>query len=108
MMHKIFWKNLVHNMKKVLITCLAKEDIIEIKNYMNNPNAYGNFINSLSKVFEMLRDFPNVGIKKQGIKNSSVLIYTINKKYNIAYRINNENIEILRVLNKYQKLFAVL
>lgn len=56
----------------------------------------------------MLAAFPKAGIKKIGIKNKSVFIYTTRKSYLIIYRIKNKEIEILRVLTKYQDLFAVL
>ncbi len=97
-------------MKNVLITNIAKADIIGIKEYIadNNISASNNFIFTLKSVFEMLCEFQNAGVKKDGIKNSEVLIYTVEKKYNIVYRIKDENIEILRVLNKYQNIFAVL
>ena len=56
----------------------------------------------------MLSEYPNAGVKKAGIKNPNVQVYTIKKKYNIVYKQKNNNIEILRVLNKYQNLFAIL
>lgn len=95
-------------MKKVFISGPAKEDIIHIKDFMNNRIAFKNFIHSLSKVFDMISEYPDIGVKKQGIIDSSILIYTIKRKYNIVYRIKDENIEILRILSKYQNLFAIL
>ncbi len=97
-------------MNKVLITNIAKSDILNIKEYISaqNPIASNDFISILTEVFEMLSKYPNAGVKKLGIKNQNVQIYTIKKKYNIIYQVKDNNIEILRVLNKYQNLFAIL
>lgn len=97
-------------MNKVLITNLAKSDILNIREYIEakNPAAAQNFINSLVHILEMLAQYPQVGVKKFGIKNPNIQIYTIKKKYNIVYQQKNNNIEILRILNKYQNLFAIL
>ena len=61
-----------------------------------------------SAMVDALRYNPNAGVKKAGIKNPNDQVYTIKKKYNIVYKQKNNNIEILRVLNKYQNLFAIL
>ena len=97
-------------MNKVSITSLAKSDILNIKEYIASSNTVGAnyFVESLISVFEMLAEFPYVGVKKAGIKNQNIQIYTIRKKYNIIYRVKDGDIEILRVLNRYQNLFAVL
>ena len=75
-------------MNKVLITNIAKSDILNIKEYISaqNPIASNDFISILTEVFEMLSKYPNAGVKKLGIKNQNVQIYTIKKKYNIIYQ----------------------
>lgn len=97
-------------MYKVLITSVAKSDILKIKEYIEtgNINASTNFLNTLFSILEMLAEYPNIGVEKSGIKNKDIKIFTMKKKYNIVYRLNGETIEILRVLNKYQNLFAIL
>ncbi len=97
-------------MKKVLLTDKAKSDIIGIKTFIEKDNikASKSFIKNLKKHFDMLAQYPDVGVKKQGITNNSVLIYIIKKRYSIVYRINGDIIEVLRVLSKYQNIFAVL
>ena len=69
-------------MNKVLITDLAKSDILSIKEYIfdKNPTAAQNFISTLKNTFNMISKYPNVGVKKSGIKNPDVQIYTIQKK----------------------------
>lgn len=75
---------------KVSITGKAQKDIVTIADYISkdNPKAALDVTDNLRKIFKMLAAFPKAGIKKIGIKH--------------------KEIEILRVLTKYQDLFAVL
>lgn len=59
-------------MNKVLITNIAKSDILNIKEYISAQNtiASNDFISILTEVFEMLSKYPNAGVKKLGIKKS--------------------------------------
>ena len=97
-------------MKKVLITDIAQSDILNIKEniFENNNILVKNFTDLLVKIFLMISEYPNIGVKKRGISDSNILTYTVRKKYNIIYRVKNENVEILRILTRYQNLFAVL
>lgn len=94
----------------VLITEPAQMDILEIIDYVANDNckAAVGILNIFEQTFKMLAEFPAVGIRKKGIKDETVLVYTIRRHYSIVYRIKNNNLEILRVLTRYQDLFAVL
>jgi len=94
----------------VLITPQAKNDIIEIITYISNDNAKAALkINDTFKnIFEMLGDFPLTGTAKYSIQNQSVRIYSVKKQYSIVYRIKENQIEILRVLTRYQDIFAIL
>ncbi len=56
----------------------------------------------------MLALFPESGVRKNSIKDKSVLIYITQKRYAIVYRIKNNNLQILRILTRYQDLFAIL
>ena len=100
----------MNSMKKFLITDIAQSDILNIKEYIfeNNSILVKDFMDLLAKIFLMLSEYPNIGVKKRGISAPDILIYTVRKKYNIIYRIKNENVEVLRVLTRYQNLFAVL
>jgi len=95
---------------KVFITPSAKNDIIDIANFIaaDNPAAGVKISSIFRNAFEMLSEFPNVGISKKEIKDKTVKIYITNKRFLIAYRIKENHIEILRVLTKYQDVFAIL
>ncbi len=98
------------NRLSVLIAEPAQKDILEIVNFVakDNPRAAIGIINIFESTFKMLAEFPASGVKKDGIKDKSVLIYTTKKRYSIAYRVKNNTLEILRILTTYQDLFAVL
>ena len=93
----------------VLITSSAKADIVNIINYIanDNPDAALKVNNAFRKTFEMLRDFPSSGTIKSVIKDKSVRVYTIRKQFSIIYRVKLQNLEVLRVLTKYQDIFAI-
>lgn len=100
----------MNNRLPVLITDTAKEDILEIVNFIakENPKAAVGVLNIYEATFKMLAEFPAAGVHKAGIEDSSVLIYTTKKRYSIVYRVKNNTVEILRVLTRYQDLFAIL
>ena len=100
----------MNNRLSVLITEPAKNDISEIINFIakDNTKAAIGILNIYEATFKMLAEFPEAGVRKTGIKDKSVLIFTIKKRYSIAYRVKDDTIEILRVLTRYQDLFAIL
>lgn len=98
------------NKHLIYITPSAKNDIINIADFIaaDNPAAGAKISSIFRNAFEMLLEFPNAGIAKKEIKDKTVKIYITNKRFLIAYRINDNHIEILRVLTKYQDVFAIL
>ena len=94
----------------ILITEKAKEDIVKISDYIakDNPKVAIDTLILFEKTFKMLALFPNAGVNKAILKDKSVLIYNVKKLYSIAYRINKNNIEIVRILTHYQDIFAIL
>ena len=96
--------------KTVLITGIAKEDITQIAEYIakNNKSASISIVDNLYKTFELLSNFPETGSIKNDINDKTVRIYTMKKNFAIVYRISNDTIEILRVLTRYQNIFAIL
>ena len=96
--------------KTVLITVSAQNDILQISEYISkdNKSAALVIIDSFYKTFELISEFPSAGAVKNSINDKNVRIYTIKKKFNIVYRIIDNKIEILRILTKYQNIFAVL
>lgn len=81
--------------------------IIELNNIYNyiyynlvNPIAAKKFREQIPKPISNLEYFPYMGKK---ISNSN-LRYLIFKNYLIFYSVNNQNVEIQRVIHKNQKL----
>ena len=95
---------------KVLITDSAKDDINTVFDYIaiDNKTAAINIIDTFYKVFELLSDYPETGTLKNDLADKTVRIYSIKKNFVIAYRIRDNKIEILRILTRYQNIFAVL
>ena len=96
--------------KAVFITGIAKEDITKIAEYIatDNKSASVRIVDDFYKVFELLSNFPETGSIKDDIKDKTIRIYTMKKNFTIVYRILNDKIEILRILTRYQNIFAIL
>ena len=96
--------------KSILINNIAKEDIIKISDYIAKDNKIAaiDIITNFYKTFELLSNYPETGVIKNYITNKTIRIYTMKKNYTIVYRIVGNSIEILRVLTRYQNIFAVL
>ena len=95
---------------KVLITDSAKDDINTVFEHIaiDNKTAAINLIDTFYKVFELLSNYPETGTLKNDLADKTVRIYSIKKNFVIAYRIRDNKIEILRILTRYQNIFAVL
>ena len=96
--------------KSVLITGVAKEDITHIAEYIaiDNKNASVEIVDDFYKTFELLSNFPETGVTKNDIKDKTIRIYTMKKNFAIVYRFFNDKVEILRILTRYQNIFAIL
>ena len=96
--------------KTVLITGIAKADIYKITEYIAKDNKYASvkIVEDFYKVFELLSNFPETGVTKRDLKDKTIRIYTIKKNFAIVYRILNDKVEILRILTRYQNIFAIL
>ena len=57
---------------------------------------------------EKLSNFPNLGKHKDGITDKDILIFTVKQRYSIAYKILDDSIVVLRILSRYQDIFAIL
>ena len=97
------------NNYKIITTDAAQEDIRNISGYIAKDNLRAAI--AITKLFknsvEKLSNFPNLGKHKDGIKDKSILIYTIKQRYTIAYKVIDDKIIILRILSRYQDIFAM-
>ena len=98
------------NNYKIITTDAAKEDVKNISFYIAKDNIRAAI--AVTKLFkksvEKLSNFPNLGKHKDGIKDKDILIYTVKQRYSIAYKIVNDSIVVLRILSRYQDVFAIL
>ena len=98
------------NNYKIISTDAAKEDVKNISSYIAKDNIKAAI--AVTKMFkksvEKLSNFPNLGKHKDGIKDKDILIFTVKQRYYIAYKIVNNSIVVLRILSRYQDIFAIL
>lgn len=98
------------NNYKIITTDAAKEDVKNISSYIakDNIRAAIAVTKLLKKSIEKLSNFPNLGKNKNGIKDKDILIFIVKQRYSIAYKIVNGSIVVLRILSRYQDIFAIL
>ena len=91
-------------MHKIIYTKRAKVELENLYNYiyfnLANPIATKRFKANIIKPISNLEYFPYMGKK---ILNSKFR-YLIFKNYLIFYSVNNQNVEIQRIIHKNQKV----
>ena len=91
-------------MHKIIYTKRAKVELQNLYNYiyfnLANPLAAKKFKNNIIKSISNLKYFPYMG-KKLFNSNFRYLIF---KNYLIFYSVNNQNVEIQRIIHKNQKI----
>ena len=91
-------------MHKIIYTKRAKVELENLYNYiyfnLANPIAAKRFKDNIIKPISNLEYFPYMGKK---ILNSKFR-YLIFKNYLIFYSVNNQNVEIQRIIHKNQKV----
>ena len=65
-------------------------------------------LDAKNPIFELLSNYPETGALKNDLADKTIRIYSIKKNFVIAYRVKDNKIEILRILTRYQNIFAVL
>ena len=98
------------NNYKIITTDAAKEDVKNISSYIakDNVRAAIAVTKLFKKYIEKLSNFPNLGKQKEGIRDKEILIFTVKQRYSIAYKVIDKNIVVLRILSRYQDIFAIL
>ena len=88
---------------QIKITGQAKSDIVSIRKYIarNNKTASINFTIKLKEIFIILSNYPKIGKSRVEFEQYNIYSFVFNK-YIIVYKLNNTDIEILRILSKYQ------
>ena len=98
------------NKLKLIITQEAYNDLESISDYIANDNisASKNLINELFDYCNTLCEFPNMGVRKNCIKDKSVKIYIYKKQYLIAYKIDNNKLVVFKFTSRYQDIQNLL
>ena len=89
-------------MTKILISPEAKNDLLEIGNYitftLHNESAARNVINKIRKTVFLLRQFPNAGTPLNKPVTRILYHYLICGNYMIFYHLADETAHIDRIL----------
>lgn len=97
-------------MSRVIVSFKAKADIGEIVTRigLDKPDAAMNWLDRLNELFEVIRDWPGAGPARDELRPG--LRSLPHGNYLIFYRINDDGIDIVRVLdgrrNLHSRLFA--
>ena len=94
----------------LIITDRAKEDISLITEYIakDNIKAAKAMSKYLYKICLTLADYPNIGTVRPDFTYKDFRFYVIKKHYIIAYKTDETNIYISRVLSGYQDICMLL
>ncbi len=98
------------NNLNLIITEQAYNDINLIVDYIakDNNKVAKKFLEFLIKSCRTLTKFPNLGKKRPDFSYKNTLFYIIKKRYIIAYKTQQENLYILRVLSSYQDICKLI
>ena len=100
-------------MAEVRIAPKAREDLKEIYEYISielqNPQAAEDILTQLRSRIAGLSSFPQRGKPLAGVISfPSAYRYMISVSYNIFYRVEEEFVSIIRVLNHRQNMLQIL
>ena len=95
---------------RIITTSKAKADIKNPTSYIakDNKQAAISVAKIIRKTIVMLSEYPLSGSKKEDIVDKEIFIYTIKKRFLLVYKIIDDKIVFLRVLTRYQDIFAIL
>ena len=88
----------------------ALEDMEKIADFIskNNKKAAYELLEAFYNSFDNLCSFPKIGSVRKDFTYKNVRFLQIKRNYIIIYNINNNTINILRVLSNYQEICNLL
>jgi len=94
------------NNLNLIITAVAYNDLDIISEFIakDNPKAAKKFLDYLLKTCDRLAEFPELGVVRPDFTYRNYRFYTVKRRYLIAYRIENNNLYVSRVLTAYQDI----
>ena len=97
-------------MKKLRLNPLVVADLKCIRDYIAEDNAEKakETIDKIFNVFEKLQMFPGMGTElSKRVKFVTRYLYLTWKDYIVLYQVNEEDVEIYRVISRYQDITKV-
>jgi len=98
------------NKLNIIFSEQAYQDIELICNYISKDNhiAAKKLTNILIKSCDILAAFPDLGVKRLDLSNKNIMFFVVKRRYIIVYKIEKNNIYIIRILSSYQDIQALL
>ncbi len=100
-------------MHKLRINPLAKQDMLDIKEYitkeLDNPNAAVNVVSKIIESYENLKEFPMIGVDLSSkIDVSTNYRYLVSGNYIVFYKIDEVYVSIYRILYSKRDYVKIL
>ncbi|MEI8390418.1 MAG: type II toxin-antitoxin system RelE/ParE family toxin [bacterium] len=94
---------------ELILTERAYKDLAEIKEYisLDNPTAAKELLSDFEKALDNLALMPKIGHINQTLTNKNVRFLNV-KKYVIIYKINDDNIAVIRISSTYRDIYEML
>lgn len=98
---------------KILFSPEAKNDMEQIRDYifdqLDNKTAATRTVYKIVKSISMLEDMPEIGtLLSARIDVDCDYRYLVSENYNIFYRIEDETVRIIRILNARRNFMSIL
>ena len=100
-------------MFEVKISPQAAEDLLEIKDYieneLQNPIAAHNTVEKIVETYEDLAIFPEIGIPVESyVSFPTDCKFVLAKNYSIFYRIEDEFVKVIRIMYSRRDFVRIL
>ena len=100
-------------MFEVKVSPQAAEDLLEIKNYieneLQNPIAAHNTVSAIVEAYEKLSEFPEAGISvERYVSFPTDYKFVLAKNYSIFYRIENNIVRVIRIMYSKRDFVRIL
>jgi len=100
-------------MFEVKITPQAAEDLLEIKNYieneLQNPIAAKNTVLKIVETYENLAEFPEIGIPvERYVLFPTDYKFVLANNYSIFYRIEDKIVRVIRIMYSKRDFVRIL
>ena len=100
-------------MFKVEVSPQAAEDLLEIKNYiendLQNPIAAHNTIEKIVETYEDLENYPEIGIPvERYVSFPTDYKFVLANNYSVFYRIDGDCVKIIRIMYSRRDFVRIL